>query len=124
MDGIDKSKVYVRKRRDKLSDHITLKTDSWSVGSKKKLKASVRHKMKRIFIGILQDMEDECEAGTLSKETFSRLRSRILNLGNDQVRFIESELDERYNVESVNYHIKMQVKPLKDDGWPLNEQEG
>lgn len=120
---IDKGKdrTYVRRRRDKLSDHITLKGDPWSVASKNKLKAAIKHKMKKIFIGILKEMEDECDAGTLSEEGFARLRSRTLNLGNDQVRFMESELDERYNVESVNYHIVLPVKPLDGGGWPLKE---
>lgn len=105
---IDSGYKVVR-RKDKLSNHLEVRKDNWSIGSKKKLKASIRHKMKRIFVGILDILDTEVENGSLSEEVLKKIRSQILNLGNDQIRNIEMELDSRYNVEALNYHITMPV---------------
>ncbi|TFH25909.1 hypothetical protein E4G67_00185 [Candidatus Bathyarchaeota archaeon] len=108
----DRASGYVAIRRsgkDKLSNHIKLAEDNWSIGSKKKLKVSTRHKMKKIFVGILYELDKEKSSGNIDEDTFKRLRSRILNLGNEQVRNMEIELDERYNVEALNYHIEFKV---------------
>lgn len=108
----DKENGYITVRRsgkEKLSDHIDIKTDNWSVASKKKLKASVRHKMRRIFVGILSELDRELSDGTIDKKTHGRLRSKILGIGNDQVRHMETELDSRYNIEALNYHVQFKV---------------
>lgn len=103
------NKRYVRKRTDKLSDHVDKKTDSWSRASKRKLKASMRHKLKRTFVGALDALDIEKSNGKLSEEIYRRLRSKILNLGNDQIRNMEMEIEDRYNVEALNYHVKFRV---------------
>lgn len=108
----DRKNGYVTVRRsgkEKLSDHIDIKTDNWSLASKKKLKASMRHKMKKIFVGFLGELDTELTNGTIDKATHKRLRSKILGTGNDQVRHMETELDSRYNVEALNYHIQFKV---------------
>jgi len=101
--------VYIRKRKGKLSDHIELSDDPWYLASKRKLKASVEHKMKRIFVGILEILDNEKSSGNISDDTFKGLRQKILNIGNDQVRNMRIELDGRYNVESLNYHVELKV---------------
>lgn len=98
-----------RKKGEKLSDHINLSTDNWSIGSKKKLKVSMAHKMSKIFVGVLEMLDKEKESGSIDSATHARLRSRVLNLGNEQIRNMEAELDSRYNVEFLNYHIKFKV---------------
>ena len=98
-----------RSGKDKLSNHIDLKTDNWSVGSKKKLKVSIKHKMKRIFVPMLDLLDKELADGNINDETFQRLRKRILNIGNDQIRNMEMEMDARYNIEALNYHIEFKV---------------
>jgi len=100
-----------RSGKEKLSDHIDIKEDNWSVGSKKKLKVSMRHKMKRIFVGILDMLDNERELGNIniSPKDFKRVRSRILSIGNDQIRHMEEEIDARYNVEALNYHVQFKV---------------
>jgi hypothetical protein len=105
-----------RSGKDKLSDHIDVKVDNWSVGSKKKLKVSMRHKMKRIFVGILDMLDKEQESGNINidKKAYKAIRSRILSIGNDQVRHMEDEIDARYNVEALNYHV--QFKVIGQDG--------
>ena len=101
--------VVKRGKGDKLSDHIKLKEDNWSVGSKKKLVASTRYKMRRIFVGLLDVLDKERDAGNISHGTYRRMRSYVLNLGNDQVRAMETELSSRYNVEFLNYHVEFKV---------------
>jgi len=93
----------------RLSDHIDLSTDNWSVKSKKKLKASIAHKMKRIYVSILDTLDKERLEGNIDKEVFARIRSRILNIGNDSIRNMEMELDNRYNIEFLNYHIEFRM---------------
>lgn len=96
----------------RLSQHLEKKEDNWSKGSKKKLRASIEHKMKRIFVGILDLLDKEQLSGNISKEVHSELRSKILNIGNDQVRNMRKELDERYNIEFIPYHIVLPVIPI------------
>jgi hypothetical protein len=93
----------------RLSKHVEKKTDNWSVGSKKKLKKSMEHKMKRIFVGILDLIEKEQLTGNLPKDVFEDLRSKVLNIGNDQIRNMQREIDDRYNVESLNYQVIFSV---------------
>ena len=101
--------VIRRSGKDKLSNHIELKDDNWSVGSKKKLKVSMKHKMNGIFVPILDMLDKEVTDGNIDRETFKRVRNRVLNIGNDQIRNMETELDARYNVEALNYHIEFKI---------------
>tara|TARA_Y100000593_G_scaffold89807_1_gene174774 strand:+ start:581 stop:949 length:369 start_codon:yes stop_codon:yes gene_type:complete len=110
--------VVRRSGKERLSDHVDIKKDNWSLGSRKKLKASMRHKMKRIFVGILDVLDTEHLKGNIDEETFKRVRSRILNIGNDQIRNMEIELNTRYNIEALNYHVQFNVVgqgPVKGD---------
>lgn len=121
----DKGTGYVAVRRsgkERLSNHVELATDNWSIGSKKKLKVSMRHKMKKIFVGILDVLDKEKANGNIDTETFKRLRSRVLNVGNEQIRSMEIELDGRYNVEALNYQVQFKVVgPNWDGGKDKNE---
>jgi hypothetical protein len=98
-----------RSGKDKLSSHIKLAEDNWSIGSKKKLKVSMRHKMKKIFVGILDVLDKEKLSGNIDEDTHKRVRSRVLNIGNEQIRNMELELDARYNVEALAYHVEFKV---------------
>ena len=97
----------------RLGKHVEKKKDNYSIGSKKKLKASIEHKMKRIYVGILDALEKEKFSGNINTELFNTLRSKILNMGNDQIRSIRKELDDRYNVEFLTYQVILPVKPLE-----------
>ena len=97
----------------RLGKHVEKKADNYSVGSKKKLKASIEHKMKRIYVGILDAVEKEKLSGNIDAEVFATLRSKILNIANDQIRSIRKELDDRYNVEFLTYQVILPVKPLE-----------
>jgi hypothetical protein len=110
----DRENGYVVVRRtgkEKLSDHIKIKEDNWSIASKNKLKASMRHKMNRIFVGILELLDKEKASGNIDRETGKRMRNRILGIGNDEVRSMETELDARYNIEALNYQIEFRNPP-------------
>ncbi|MHA2063163.1 MAG: hypothetical protein ACXABY_02160 [Candidatus Thorarchaeota archaeon] len=98
----------------RLGKHKKKLEDNYSFNSKKKLKAAIEHKMKRIYVGILDALEKEKLSGNIEAEVFDILRSKILNMGNDQVRSMKKELDERYNVEFLTYHVVLPVKPLGD----------
>ena len=95
----------------RLGKHVDKKEDNWHDKSKKKLKASIRQKMKRIYVGILDSLDKERADGKLDESTFKKIRSKILNMGNDQIRNMESELDNQYNIEFLNYHIDFKIIP-------------
>ncbi len=95
----------------RLGKHISKDDNNWAVSSGKKLKASMRFKMKKIYVSILNELDNEKSDGKIDLDTFNRLRSRVLNMGNDQVRSMESEIDERYNVEFLNYHVEFRNPP-------------
>lgn len=83
-----------------LEKHTEKKIDNYSIGSRQKLKAAMRHKIKRTFVEALNAVESEIT----DKEMFKRIRSKILSVGNDQIRNMETEL-ERYNIEFIPYQI-------------------
>lgn len=89
----------------RLEKHVENKQDNYSIGSRAKLKAAMRHKIKRTFVGCLEYLEEELELPR-DEEVFKKLRSKILSLGNDQIRNMEAEVD-KYNIEFIPYHIKL-----------------
>ena len=97
--------------KGRLSRHTEKKTDNWSVSSKKKLKAAVEHKMNRIFVGILDVLDKARLEGKIEENEFQKIRSKVLNIGNDQVRNIRKEIDDRYNVEFMPYQIEFKIIP-------------
>lgn len=99
-------------KRGPLGKHLEKKDDNYSQKSREKLKAAMRHKIKRTFVGCLDAIEREVLDGTReSKEKFKKIRSRVLSIGNDQIRNMEAEL-EKYNIEFIPYHIEFRVEDL------------
>lgn len=92
----------------RLGKHIEKKVDNYSLGSKEKLKACVRHKIRRTFVGSLDVIEKELALLGIDKNSdiFKSIRKKILSIGNDQVRNMEAELD-KYNIEFIPYHIEL-----------------
>ena len=96
-------------KKGRLGKHLEKKDDNYSLGSREKLKAAMRHKIKRTFVGCLEALEHELAGGgPEDRAKFKKLRSRILSIGNDQIRNMEAEL-EKYNVEFIPYHIEFKV---------------
>lgn len=96
-----------------LEKHTEKKEDNYSIGSRQKLKAAMRHKIKRTFVEALNAVEAELTHE--EKERFKRIRSKILSVGNDQIRNMETEL-ERYNIEFIPYQIKILQPPELQQG--------
>ena len=98
-----------------LKKHTEKKEDNYSKGSRNKLKAAMKHKIKKTFVESLNAVEEEL--GPNEKERFKRIRSKILSVGNDQIRNMEMELEERYNIEFIPYQIKiLQPEQFKELG--------
>ena len=91
-----------------LEKHTEKKQDNYSIGSRQKLKAAMRHKIKRTFVAALDAVETELQPN--ERDRFKRIRGKILSAGNDQVRNMETEL-ERYNIEFIPYQFK--ILPLE-----------
>lgn len=84
------------------------------MASNKKLSCAIEHKMKKIFVGLLDLLDKEVDNGNIDEEVFKALRAKVLNTGNYQIRNMKKELDERYNVEFITYHTIIPVIPLQD----------
>lgn len=95
-----------------LREHADKKTDKWSVGSRNKLKASMRYKIRRVFAACLDIIEHELGLPREDRELFDKIRKKILGIGNDQIRNMEAEL-ERYNISYIPYHLDMTVISLE-----------
>lgn len=95
-----------------LREHLDKKTDKYSIGSREKLKAAMRHKIKRTFVGALDAVERELSHWDFTSEERAKfmnaVRKRILGNGNDQIRNMEAEL-EKYNIEYIPYHIEFRL---------------
>lgn len=96
-----------------LKEHTDKNGDRWSVGSRNKLKASMRYKIRRVFAACLDIIEHELELSKNDKGQFDKIRKKILGIGNDQIRNMEAEL-ERYNISYIPYHIDMEVISLEE----------
>jgi len=97
-----------------LSRHKKVLDDQWSVSSKIKLMKFAVHKIKRLYVSILEALDLELSSGSMDKKTHGRLRSVVLDNANDQIRNLKNELENRYNVEFVPYHIDMKVVDMED----------
>lgn len=97
-----------------LKEHTEKKVENYFIGSRQKLRASMRHKIKRTFVGCLGAIEKELgiPQDNTHEELFKRLRGQILSLGNDQIRNMEAEL-ERYNIEFIPYQFT--IMPLEKE---------
>jgi len=54
--------------------------------------------IKQIFKQYLYHLEDLLENGAISEDNFEKARERILDVGNDQVRFFEDQARSYYEL--------------------------
>ena len=54
----------------RLGNHIDKAEDNWSISSGKKLKASMRFKMKKIYTSILNELDNEKSNGKIDLDIF------------------------------------------------------
>ena len=62
--------------------------------------------------------EADTEEANHYREVYEKIRSEILDRGNNQIRNLMTEL-EQYEVEWKRYHIQLPVKPLGVKGCQL-----
>jgi len=75
--------------------------------SKKRLKSAVNKKMTTIMIGSLAIIEEELVKNSSDIElqsVYDIVRQRILDLGNNQIRNVNLEIDS-YDIESNRYQF-------------------
>jgi hypothetical protein len=113
MDDIQKQKAEYKKQREA----------KYKADSKDRLSKILKKKIQTTMIGALSSIEDNLgflwepgESGKLTKDQeqfkslFNKIRSEILDRGNNQARNIDAELAQ-YEVEWLRYTMVMPVKP-------------
>ena len=88
----------------KLGD-ISKKEDDYSVGSNKRLANNIEKRMKSIYKSSL----DYIELYMGHEEDFKLIRSKILGIGNDQIRSMRDDIENNYNVELIPQRIDFTV---------------
>lgn len=76
--------------------------DQYHLDSKTALLNNIEKKMKSIFVGCLTLIEF---SDVFSEDELKKIRTMILDLGNDKVRSIRREILQRYNVSFVPHQI-------------------
>lgn len=81
--------------------------------SRERLKKIIAKKIQTTMIGALDSIEKHIgalwEDDELLREKYEIIRQEILDRGNDQIRKLNSEVDQ-YDVEWLRYHLKLNVK--------------
>lgn len=98
------------------SDYKKLRDQNYKVESKDRLSKIMRKKIQTTMIGALSSIEENLgflwdgdeEQHKLYKEIYDKIRSEILDKGNNQARNIDAELS-HYDVEWLKYTITMPV---------------
>lgn len=81
--------------------------------SKERLKKIADKKLQTTMIGALDSIEKHLgtlwENDEILREKYELIRQEILDRGNDQIRKLNTEIDQ-YEVEWLRYHLKLKVK--------------
>ena len=92
--------------------------DKYKDESKKRLKKIAAKKIQTTMIGALDIIEkrfgflwdsDEFEDSAELKSIYNKARQEILDKGNNQIRNLETELDQ-YEIEWLRYNLSLPVK--------------
>jgi hypothetical protein len=102
-----------------------VRENKYKSDSKDRLSKILKKKIQTTMIGALSSIEEnfgflwEGEEGSLNeqqkamKELYNKVRSEILDKGNNQARNIDAELAQ-YDVEWLKFNIKIPVIPQKE----------
>jgi len=92
----------------------------YKIDSKERLKKIAAKKIQTTMIGALDSIEqhlgflwDEDEDGKVNsalQDAYDLVRQEILDRGNDQIRNLNTELDQ-YDIEWLRYNLKLKVQP-------------
>ena len=90
-------------------------SDNYEDKSKDRLKTIAEKKLRTVMIGALAIIEDCLDLSDLElRETYEQLiRPKILDLGNNQMRNMKTEID-MYTVSWNRYQYKFEVKERKE----------
>lgn len=103
-------------------DYKKIRDEKYKQESKEKLARTMKKKIQTTMIGALSTIEEnfgflwDSKNGTLTpdqqamKNLYQKIRSEILDRGNNQARNIDAELAQ-YDVEWLRYSIKIPVIP-------------
>lgn len=91
----------------------------YKVSSKERLVKIVSSKVRTTMIGALETVEthfgflwnNNSEDAREMRDIYEKVRSEILDRGNNQIRNLMTEL-EQYDIEWKRYNIQLPVKPL------------
>ncbi len=108
------------------SDYKKSRESKFKLDSKERLSKILKKKIQTTMIGALSSIEENLgflwnsESGELSddqkimKDLYQKIRSEILDKGNNQARNIDAELAQ-YDVEWLRYSIQIPVTKNKED---------
>ena len=106
-------------------DYKEIRENKYKSDSKDRLSKILKKKIQTTMIGALSSIEEhfgflwESEDSSLNeqqkamKELYNKVRSEILDKGNNQARNIDAELAQ-YDVEWLKFNIKIPVIPQKE----------
>lgn len=107
------------------ADYKKQREDKYKVDSKDRLAKILKKKIETTMIGALSTIEENLgflwnnedgspltDEQSIMKELYQKVRSTILDKGNNQARNVDAELAQ-YNVEWLKYQVEMPV--IKED---------
>lgn len=100
-------------------EHDLVQKEKYKNNSKERLFNIASKKIQTTMIGALETIEkmfgflweDDTKESQMMRESFEKARSEILDRGNNQIRNLQTEM-EQYEVEWKRYHITLPVRPL------------
>ena len=112
---MDKDKDFYSLSKDK-SEYKKAREQKYKSDSKDRLSKIMKKKIQTTMIGALSSIEEhlgflwegDSEQARLMKDIYGKIRSDILDKGNNQARNIDAELS-HYEVEWLKYSIQMPV---------------
>jgi hypothetical protein len=61
----------------------------------------VERSVKFLFKDFLYQLEDIADKYSIEEEDFNRIRNRVLDKGNDTIRFFQDQVENYYQVEKI-----------------------
>jgi transcription termination factor Rho len=103
-------------------DFETNKKAKYKIDSKERLKKISRKKIQTTMIGALDTIEkhlgflweDDSRQSKQLRDIYETVRQEILDRGNDQIRNLDSEINQ-YDVEWLRYHLTLPIKRRTQD---------
>ena len=111
---MDEGFEHLIQLKKKLEDQ---RKNKYKVDSKERLRRIIRKKIQTTMIGSLDTLEkhlgflwegDDKESKEI-KEIYNTIRQEILDRGNDQIRNIDTELNQ-YDIVWLRYHLTIPIK--------------